>query len=150
MTEEKKGIDIVQIRQRVSDLLTTKFEEKPRREVMRFLDSYRHKSKTSHVDHFTWTAEALEIVSTVPNRLSEKEKAELVTAMYQDLSEDDTNGFAADFDVGGAIEFIFDVKQQKYGITVRRKGFLSGVLCCQTASVVADIDDKTLNVNVGL
>jgi hypothetical protein len=150
MTDEKKDLntstemkkDLVAIRARVSILLG-KVSPGVRRDITRFVDANRHRVGVSEVESMEWTAEAMELMAKTG--LSDTEKKELVTLLYQDLSDADTNDFRETFKVEQAVEFIIDVQNQKYGIKIKKTGCLSN-LCCSSASVVVDVPKKNVDV----
>lgn len=147
ITEGKNDIsEIVQIRARLG-VLMKKLEMTKRRDITRFVDAHRHKTHTTSVDHMKWTAEAMELVTNT--KLANEEKREFVTLLYKDLAEDETNTFTDDFDIGDAVEFIWDASQQRFGVKLRRKGcFKYCFPCCKDVSVVADVDDGKVDVKM--
>lgn len=142
VTTDPAQKDMVAIRARIN-VLMNKLSPTVRRDITRFVDANRHRSGVGEVESMEWTAEAMELMAKTG--LSDAEKKELVTLLYQDLSDADTNDFREAFKVDQAVEFIINVQDQKYGIKVNKTGCLSS-LCCTSASVVVDVPKKNVDV----
>lgn len=130
--------------QKTMDLLQ-KLDKKSLRDITRFQKSHMHDTKVDEVGEIKWTAEAMELVGKTP--LKHKEKKALVIALHGGLAAQNTNGFRGTFNVGGAIEFVWDTDHQRYGICVHRKGCLAKFLpCCTSCSCLYDVDDNELHL----
>src|SRR4051812_8062583 len=100
-----------------------------RREITRFVDAFRHcQNQVTEVAHMKWVADAMELVA--PTRLTNDQKKSLVVALYNDLAKDETNTFKEEFDVQSAIEFVWDASKNRFGVVLRRKGWLTNCLPC--------------------
>lgn len=109
-----------------------------RQTILRFVDAYRHTRDTvTSLSHMEWVAQAMQLMAATP--LNNEQKKKLVIGLYHDLSKDDTNAFQDTFDVSAAIEFVWDVSRDKFGLVLRRKGCLTRCLpCCSQVEVMVD------------
>lgn len=117
-----------------------------RREICRFVDSYRHRKGSDEINHFEWVGEAMELMKKT--KLNNKEKKALVMALYRDLSKDDTNDFKEEFKIGSAVEFVWNTAKDRYGLVLRNKGCLSKCFpsCLDSVSVVSEKGDIQVSV----
>ncbi len=126
--------------------LLDKLDAREKRDILRFHKSHFMDKEVSALEEMEWTAEAMELVSAT--KLKDKEKKQLVIALHADLASFTTNGFKGDFKIGKAVEFVWDTHNQRYGIRVRKKGFLKSCLpCCSECSCVYDVDDNVMHVD---
>lgn len=133
--------------------LLQKLDEKKRREIVRFLDSHRHDATVDSLKEMQWTAEAMELMVDADffknKKANDAAKKQVVMAMYRDMAKMSSNGFKGTFNIGQAIEFVWDTSQGRFGIKLRKKGFLKSCLpCCYSCACVYDVDDKDLSVEV--
>ena len=117
-----------------------------RQAVDRFMADSRATTHAEDLTHMKWVTEAMRLLA--PTTLANNQKKALVSALYHDLNRNDGHkAFNPDFDVQSAIEFIWDVSKNKFGIVLRRKGFLQKCLpCCSDVSVVYDQGQVQLNI----
>ena len=117
------------------------------RDIKRFVDSTRYAKNVDEVTHLKWVTEAMEMLANTT--LTNCEKRNLVVALYADMSKDDTNEFKETFPVKSAIELIWDVHKQRFGITVRKQGCCVGFLpCCSDVSMVVDHGNVKVDMTV--
>ena len=117
-----------------------------RRDIDRFMRAHNHVLTPGSVGEMKWTAEAMELLGDT--NLKNSEKRALVIALHGQLAQSETNGFKGDFDIVGAIQFVWDTNNQRYGVKLRRKGMLEKCLpCCSDVSVVYDGDKNTVEVD---
>lgn len=108
-----------------------------------FHRAHMHDKNVSSLHEMKWTAEAMGLVANT--KLSSDEKKRLVISLHSDLVKAEFNAFQGSFDIGGAIEFVWDTDHQRYGIRVKKKGIFEKCLpCCSEASCMVDVDDRQL------
>lgn len=127
--------------------LLAKLDKRTRKHVENFHNAHMHDEKVDELTEMKWTAEAMELVGT-SNRLKPQEKKQLVVALHGDLAAQPTNGFRGSFNIGGAIEFVWDTDHQRYGIRVHKKGCCAKYLTCfKSCACVYDVDDNQLHLD---
>lgn len=116
------------------------------RDIARFLDANRNRTKVDETTHFKLTKELMDLLEFTP--LQNSDRKLLVTALYNDVAADDTNKFNATFNISEAIEILFDTSQHKYGVKVNKKGCFASLLpCCSSVSVVYNVKNHSLSLN---
>lgn len=121
-------------------------DEPHRLAIARFMADSRATTHAEDLTHVKWVTEAMRLLA--PTTLANDQKKTLASALYKDLTRDQGHkAFKPDFDVQSAIEFIWDVSKNKFGIVLRRQGFLQRCLpCCSTVSVVYDQGQVQVNL----
>lgn len=121
-------------------------DEKKRREVTRFVDAHRHDKNITEVKKLKWVAEAMELLAAT--KLSNDQKRQLVLGLYQDMAKDETNDYQEDFEAQEAIEFIWDVSKDRFGIVLNNKGCFKSCFpsCCTSISVMDDGGKVTVGI----
>ena len=111
-----------------------KINPKIRRDIDRFVEANRYVQQPDELAHMKFVADAMELVSTT--KLSGTEKKAAVVAMYNGLAQADTNGFKLDFNIAGAVEFIWNATTGQFGIKVEHAGCCAKFLpCCADVSL---------------
>lgn len=107
-------------------------------QLLGFVETFRHVTDTvTEISHMKWVAAVMELVANTP--LANVQKKALVTALYQNLAQDEHNAFKAEFDVESAIEFVWDASRNRFGVVVRPRGRLAQCLpCCADVSVTVE------------
>lgn len=127
--------------------LLNKLDKRTRKHVENFHHAHLHDKNVDELTEMKWTAEAMELVGTSKD-LKPQEKKQLVVALHGDLASQSTNGFRGSFNVGGAIEFVWDTDHQRYGIRVHKKGCCAKYLTCfKSCACVYDVDDNQLHLD---
>lgn len=128
----------------MGDLLLARLPESKRNIILWFVDAHRHDKNATELVKMQFVNQAMSIVGDTC--LTNAEKKTLVMYMYQTLAANNTSGFTNEFNIDGAVEFVWDVYKGKYSLTLKKKGFLSNALCCASASVVIDTSSKKIKV----
>lgn len=117
-----------------------------RRDIARLLDANRNRKIVDETTHLKFIKECMELLDDTT--LQNSDKKLLVIAFYNDVSQSDDNEFRQGFDAGEAVEFIFDLSKMRFGVKLRKKGFLESCLpCCSSVSVVYSGETKSLSLN---
>ena len=127
----------------MGDVVLLKLKNPERGNVLRFVDSHRHDKQATELTKMQFVSQAMELVAAF--NITTNEKKVLVMYMYSSLAENNDCGFSNQFDIDGAIEFVWDTYKGKYTITLKKQGFLSNALCCGSASVTVDTSKQTID-----
>jgi hypothetical protein len=126
------------------DVLLARLPAVKRNIILWFVDAHRHDKNATDLVKMQFVSQAMSIVADTP--LAPSEKKILVMYMYTNLATNNASGFTSQFDIGGAIEFVWDTYTGKYTITAKKRGCLSDIMCCTSASVTIDTSQKKVDV----
>jgi hypothetical protein len=129
-------------------VLLNKLTEVQRRNLALFVSASRSLDKEK-VDDLTgpqWTAQCAGLLSKTP--LTQNERKQVVVALYRDVSSAPQSNLRTEFNIDGAFDFVWDNEERKYGVTLKKKGFLSWMSCCSSATVEYDANLQKLDVDI--
>lgn len=129
----------------MGEQLLSTLDPAKQRYVYLFIEAHRHAPhQASELDRMKFVTEAMTIVADT--KLTNEQKKVLVTYMYTNLATDNQCGFTHEFNIGGAIDFIWDTARGKYSITVKRRGCFDKLMCCASATVTVDTTAQKVDV----
>lgn len=118
--------------------------------VDQFIEQRKHLKVIHEEDEVNLIKDTKAFVSTFLNTIPHQDdQKKLFLFIYNEIIENNDNNFTGDVKISGsqqAIEFLWDSRENKVTVALRKKGCLAW-LCCQSCSVSHDFDDQQTSGN---